>query len=670
MSGIVGIFNLNGCGVKKSDLNQMLDTLAHRGDDGANVWCEGEVGFGHRLLWTTPESLLEVQPLANSNGNCILTADARIDNRDELIATLELVESPVKITDSDLILAAYQRWGKDCPEYLVGDFAFAIWDTSEQQLFCARDHLGIKPFYYYYQPGKIFLLASEMKAFFCLPQVPQRINEVRLGDFITLMLEDKVITSYENVFRLPPAHSLIINQNKFDIWSYWSLDPNKELDLKSDQDYADAFREIFTEAVRCRLRSAFPIGSQLSGGLDSSSIACVASELLTEDNKPPLHTFSMVFDNLKQCDERQFIEEVLEKGEFVPHFIAGDKIGPLSDIDQILEYEDELFAGPNYYFPWRLTQIAGKKGMRVLLDGHDGDNTVSHGICRLTELASQGKWELFAQETKEFADNFGVPVSNLVVIHSIPKLRELAQKSRWLEFIIAIQQLHIHTGFSREELLVKHGLRAIVPNRIKKLLRRYKSSKVSGNKPAPLINKEFAQRIDLQARLRHWYTTPDLPLTVREGQFKTLNEGVFTLVLEQVDRCAAAAGIEARHPFMDKRLIEFCLALPPEQKLRQGWSRFILRRALSKSLPDAIEWRGDKGDLSDNFVHGLFDVNRTRLEEIMATSLEPIEQYLNTEKVQTAYKNLISANGVTSQEKMDLWLGTVLTLSLNKLSQN
>ncbi|WP_293068018.1 MULTISPECIES: lasso peptide isopeptide bond-forming cyclase [unclassified Moorena] len=510
----------------------------------------------------------------------------------------------------------------------------------------------------------------EMKAFFCLPQIPQRINEVRLADFIMLMLEDKVITSYENVFRLPPAHSLVINQTELKIWSYWSLDPNKELHLESDQAYADAFREIFTEAVRCRLRSAFPIGSQLSGGLDSSSVTCVARDILAETKKTPLQTFSLVFDNLKQCDERPFIEAVLDQGEFVPHFIAGDQIGALSDIDQILEYEDEVFPGPNYYFPWRLTQIAKDKGIRILLDGYDGDNTVSHGIYRLTELASQGKWADFAQETKEFADNFGAPVSTVLEIHSIPTLRKLAQKFRWLEFIKAIHHIHYYTGFSRKQLLVQHGLRVIVPGWFKKLFRRYKHSPVSGNKPAPLINKEFAQRIDFPARLRHWYTQPDLPLTVRQEQFKALNSGVFTLVLEQVDRCAAAAGIEARHPFVDKRLIEFCLALPSEQKLRQGWSRFIMRRALSKNLPDAIEWRGGKGDLSDNFVHGLFEVNRAQLEEIMATSLDPISEYLNTENVQIAYQKLISANGITSQEKMDLWLGTVLTLSLKKLSQN
>ncbi|NEO67865.1 MAG: asparagine synthase, partial [Moorea sp. SIO4G2] len=277
---------------------------------------------------------------------------------------------------------------------------------------------------------------------------------------------------------------------------------------------------------------------------------------------------------------------------------------------------------------------------------------------------------VFAQETQKFAHNFGIPASTLVEIHSIPTLRKLAKQFRWLEFTEAIQQIHRHIGLSRKQLLVKHGLRPIVPDLIKKWVRRYQPSQVSGTKPVPLINQEFAQRIGLQERLKHWSTQPDTPVTVRKGQFEALNAGVFTLVLEQVDRCAAAAGIEARHPFMDKRLIEFCLALPSEQKLRQGWSRMVLRQALRASLPELIQWRGGKGDLSDNFVHGLLEFNRAQLEGIMETPLDSISNYINTNTVQKAYQRLISANSVTSQEKMTIWLGTVLTISLNKLSKN
>ncbi|NES85389.1 MAG: asparagine synthetase B, partial [Moorea sp. SIO2B7] len=163
MSGIVGIYYLNQEPIDRENIGQMLDILAHRGPDGADIWCEGSVGLGHRMLWTTPESLLEKLPLVNHSKNLVITADARIDNREELIVALELNDRPAeKITDSQLILAAYEKWGEQCPEKLLGDFAFAIWDKHKQILFCARDHVGVKPFYYYHQSGQGFIFASEI----------------------------------------------------------------------------------------------------------------------------------------------------------------------------------------------------------------------------------------------------------------------------------------------------------------------------------------------------------------------------------------------------------------------------------------------------------------------------------------------------------------------------
>ena len=286
MSAIAGIFYLDNRPVDCADLGRMLDTLAHRGPDGADVWFEESVGLGHRMLWITPESLLEKLPLVNQTDDFVITADARIDNRDELIAALGLSDRPTeKITDSQLILAAYEQWGKKCPEYLLGDFAFAIWDGYQQQLFCARDHFGVKPFYYYYRSNQSFIFASEMKALLCLPEVPRQVNEVRIADFLALMMEDKAITTYQDLLRLPPAHSILVSQEGIRLWSYWSLDPGRELRLESDEAYAEAFRDIFTEAVRCRLRTAFPIGSQLSGGLDSSSVTCMAWKLLAQAGK-------------------------------------------------------------------------------------------------------------------------------------------------------------------------------------------------------------------------------------------------------------------------------------------------------------------------------------------------------------------------------------------------
>ncbi|MCX7596682.1 MAG: lasso peptide isopeptide bond-forming cyclase, partial [Fischerella sp.] len=281
MSGIMGIYHLDGCPVNRKYLEEMVAVLAHRGPDGTDIWVGGSVGFAHRLLWTTPESLLEKLPLVDQDEHLAITSDVRIDNREELLNKLHVfTRLPDKITDAQIILAAYQKWGEQCPEHLLGDFAFAIWDRRKQILFCARDHFGVKPFYYHYQPGKAFVFASEIKALFCFPQVPRRLNEVRIGDYLALMMEDKAITTYKDILRLPPAHSMVVSESGIQLWSYWSLDLHREIHLASNEAYAEEFRQIFTEAVRCRLRSAFPIVSHLSGGLDSSAVTCVARDIL------------------------------------------------------------------------------------------------------------------------------------------------------------------------------------------------------------------------------------------------------------------------------------------------------------------------------------------------------------------------------------------------------
>src|SRR6267142_6895205 len=280
MSAILGIYYLDSRPVDRMDLDRMIETLAHRGSDGSGVWNDKSVGLGHRMLWTTPESLHERLPLAKDG--LTITADARIDNRDELINLLRLPPRPSEsISDSELILAAYELWGEHCPEKLLGDFAFAIWDSRKQLLFCARDHFGVKPFYYY-SSDKVFTFATEIKALLRLPEVPRQLNETKIAAHLTSIDIDKEITLYRDILRLPPAHSIKVNREGIRVQSYWSLDPSRSQVMRSDEEYAEAFRELFTEAVRCRLRSAFPLGFMLSGGLDSSSVTCVARNLLAQ----------------------------------------------------------------------------------------------------------------------------------------------------------------------------------------------------------------------------------------------------------------------------------------------------------------------------------------------------------------------------------------------------
>ncbi len=660
MSGIFGIYNIDEKPINLKYLEEMSDILAHRGPDESDIWMQGFLGLGHRMLWTTPESLMEKLPLSSESGNLVITADARIDNRDELMAVLELPQRLLeKITDSELILAAYKKWGFSCPEHLLGDFVFVIWDKNQQLLFSARDHLGVKPFYYYYQPGQNFVFASEIKALFCLPQIPCRLNEVRIADYLTLMMEDKVITTYQEILRLPPAHVMVVKESGVQTWSYWALDPNHQVKMDSDQAYADEFRKIFTEAVRCRLRSAFPIASHLSGGLDSSAVTCVARDLL-QQNKTELYTLSNIFDKITECDERPYINAVIEQGGLIPYFVPGDEIGPMSHLDKIFQYEDEALLGPSHFYPWNLNRKLKEIGLRICLDGFDGDTTVSHGITRLTELARQGKWETFAEEAKLLSPNYNVPPVGVFRNYGLPCLKDFALQFRWLTFAKAVRLIHKHFGISRKYLVLQHGIKPLIPELALRLWRKWrrrgkKSDKLVSADMA-LVNPDFAESISLDERIQKLEIFNTSALTLREEHWRNLTQGIIPYSLEQMDQLAAMFSLEIRHPFMDKRLIEFCLALPSEQKLYQGFGRMVMRRALDGILPEKVQWRGGKADMTPNFKDALVNRNRLHLEEVMSNKLGSMEKYIDIEFVQETYQRLLSAgNEVSSRDAMSLW---------------
>src|SRR5258708_6360646 len=262
MSGIAGVFYRDGRPLDREPLGQMLTALAHRGPDGSGTWSEGSVGLVHLSLWTTPESIRERQPLLR--GDVVIVADARIDNRDELIALLALDKHlGQQLTDTELIAAAYERWGRACAEKLLGDFAFVIWDKREQRLFCARDHSGLKPFYYYLLES-VFAFASEIKALLCLPEVNATWDNAKIASYLLdlyMLQVDNVTTFFHDIYRLPPAHIFSIDRAATNLQSYWSLDQERELRLASDQHYPDPFLEIFPEPVPSPFPPPFPSAS-------------------------------------------------------------------------------------------------------------------------------------------------------------------------------------------------------------------------------------------------------------------------------------------------------------------------------------------------------------------------------------------------------------------------
>ncbi len=632
MSGVCGVFHRTGGVASVEPVKLMLARLRHRGPDSEGAWSRGPVALGHCMLRVTPESLRESQPAVDTSGRFAITADARIDNRQELIAELGVAGPASEVTDSELILAAYDKWAEDCPERLLGDYSFAIWDAPRQAIFCASDPMGVKSLYYYASPDALYF-ASELKALAALPEVPRELNEVRVAEYLVSLFEDRAGTFYRNIYRLPGAHSMLVSRDRVDIRQYWSLDPKRELRLGSDAEYVEAFREIFTEAVRCRVRSAFSVGSALSGGLDSSSVAAMARNLRRGGG--PVHTYSLVFpglpaEDLRVIDERREIQAVLDSGGFVPHFIEADRLSPMGQIERMHYHLDQANFAPNLYLHWAMYDRARSDGVRVFLDGFDGDATVSHGFERLTELVQTLQWRTLCRDIAMLSRNHLRGVRRRRIFK---KYCVLPFAPRW-----ACLAWHVLRGRKREAL----------------------GSNV-------FISDGFRRRTDIERRAAELLRGHSewAPLrTARETHCLSLNQQLYSYTLEMSDKASAAFQIEARYPFFDRRLMEFCVAMPAAQKLGGGWNRWTMRRALTGVLPPEIQWRPRKGNLSPNFHRRLLDFERERLENVILNGRPELEPYVDLARMKAAYAEYERSHVRSQGESMQLFAVVNLALWL------
>src|SRR5215813_10090874 len=309
MSGIVGIYNLDGRPVDSTLLARVNDSTSDRGPDGCGYWIQGSVGLGHRMLHTTPESLREHQPLTDEESNLCLTLDGRVDNRDELRAHLLAEGARLRDdTDAELVLRSYECWAIESPKRIVGDFAYAIWDKRNRQFFCARDPIGNKQFYYHISKTR-FLCGSELCQLLVDPCTPRDPNEGMVAEYLAVAITDYEETLYQDIFRLPPGHFLIVRTDGIKKQKYWDIDPGKEITYRCDDEYAEQFFEIVREAVRSRLRSQAPVGAYLSGGVDSTTVVGIIKALKDEGiaSAGNVSTFSMIFPSVASCDESEYV---------------------------------------------------------------------------------------------------------------------------------------------------------------------------------------------------------------------------------------------------------------------------------------------------------------------------------------------------------------------------
>ena len=621
MSGILALHHLDSRQVDPTDVQDMASLLQRRGPDGTGLWHEGPVGLGHTLLATTPELAFERQPVVDHASGCAITADVRLDNRDELLATLRLADGTDSIGDAGLILAAYLKWGDACAERLLGDFAFALWDPRARRLFCARDHMGMRPFYYHHTPGKLLAVASEPRAILVLERVPYRINEGRIADYLVNELEgiDKTSTFFEEVFRLPPAHTLVATDQGVSIRRYWTLEPGDELHLPSHEAYAEAFLEVFTEAVRCRLRSVGPVGAMLSGGMDSGSVVAVGRNLLAAEGHGPLRTYSAVGPDPATCVETRTIHAALTMDGLAPTLVRHDRLEELMpELDLLTWSLDEPF--DDHMTLVRAVYLAAHRdGLKVVLDGVAGDTVLADGGY-LMRLIRAGRWIKAYREAQGQNRFYG------------------GAYPAWREF-------------------VRNARSALTPNKVRLALRRHTQHfrmrlRVTRRVRESHIRPSFADQVDLAARLRRLgsHALPNPHARIGVVRANVIDHPYLLVGRERYDRVGSAVGIEPRDPFMDRRVIGLCLRLPGHQAMRDGWPKAILRHAMSALLPPEVVWRAGKQHLGWAFTAALERAPETRCRQNPPRDADDARAYVARDRVAAVDGGSSAVVGVTRSD--------------------
>jgi asparagine synthase (glutamine-hydrolysing) len=571
LNGIFGLVNLDGSPVESEAVAAMQAAMAFWAVDEAASWKEGEAGLGCAHLATTPEAAGERLPLVDALSGLALTAGARLDNRDELLRLLDLPtgRAAPAVPDSQIILQAYLRWGPACVSHLDGDWHFAVWDSRLRKLFLGRDHHGATGLYYVHSPH-YFAFASSKKALLALEQTPKRPNLLRLAQILTTWSGDGVQTGYEAILRLPPAHTLTLTPQGVSVERYWFPENVPELALKTDDEYVEAFLEVFTQAVSARLRSDKALGVTLSGGLDSGAVTAVAAGLLREDARS-LKAFTAVplsdprsaprayTSTYRFGDETGMAQATARQAGNIEHtLIASENITPLAGIERMLWVHDEPgHAAGNQYWLAALLEAARQAQLGVLLTGQMGNATIS--------------WTGSGESLLPFLRHGDLP-----------------------GFRDAFQAARRGSGLGTRRALRRFVLKPLLLPFLHPLLSAWQSRPGAWQEFSAL-RSDFARKLNLHSLMRQAGYIPGMgPLDPLQQRLDTIQPGQSTLGAAWLEK-GAAYGLEVRDPTQDRRVIELCLAIPEHQYQRGGVERWLIRRAMQGYLPDAVRLNTRRG---------------------------------------------------------------------------
>lgn len=597
MSGIVGMWNLNGKPVEREVLARMSGTMAHRGLDGEEMWVDGSVGLACQLFRVTPESEKETQPLVGPSG-AVVVFDGRLDNREELLASLR-DSYPVSSSSPDpaLILAAYEAFGDRLPERLVGDFALGLFDPNRQRLLLARDAIGIRPLYYC-RTRDTFLFASEIKALLAHPEVSPKPNDDQLADFLLTHVHDQEMTFFEGVFSVPPAHMGVLSSEGFAKRRYWDFDPGNRIRFHSFEEYVEAFRCLFEQAVRRRLRSAHPVAVSVSGGLDSSSILCVAETVARrEPGAALLHGVSYISEDGSPSDERDFLIEIEKKYGTTIHRVPINTTGLLDGSEEVVRHGESPWLDEQWSTVRNSFRTVQQHGARVLLSGSWGDQVLFHQAY-LMDLFRGFAW----RKVRAHLNEYGL----------------------WLDDVDP--KVFRHRFFLG--LLKYHLLRSLYP--LARGIWLNGRIWVKGDRPwySGGLRLRAARRVWNPPVADAWKSSSSQASSI----YREVRSAYHLLGMELNNKVASIYGLESAYPFLDRDLVAFLMAIPGEVQTRNGVPKALLRAALHGVLPDAITLRRSKGDFT-HLVNEAVERDFSRVVDCLNGDGEALKRGYVTEDV-------------------------------------
>jgi asparagine synthase (glutamine-hydrolysing) len=531
MSGFCALVRRDGAPVDAELLEELTTALSIRGPDARGTWIGGPAGLGHTLFATTDEAKPEREPLS-LDGAVWIAADARIDGRLELTTALKArgrqLDEP--LLDAELILHAYHAWGDDCVAHLIGDFAFVIWDRRQQRLLAARDHFGVKPFFYAHL-GQQFVCSNTLACIRRHPAVTDRLNESAVADFLLFESnQDPASTTFADIHRLPAGTRLICSMASVTLERYWTLPSDLGVRYRDQRDYVPQFQLLLEQAITDRLRTA-KVGVAMSGGLDSTAIAAIARSRLPTAGSVRAH--AVVYDQLIPDEERHFASIAASHIGIPINFIAGDGYQLYEAQKQGLSTLADPLHDPGVAAYLDSARLAATHS-RVALTGWDGDALLNESPKPyFRSLIREGRYRLAAVEIARYALS--------------------------------------------ERRLLPRGL--------------WRSTRGKGEQAAvpAWISKDFAKRFDLAERAHRYHSPSEAPHPIRPYAYRVLQSlARDPMFFETYDAAFTGSLVEYRHPLLDLRLVEFCLSLPP-----RPWCvrKEVLRQATLGLLPEEVRLR-------------------------------------------------------------------------------